>query len=414
MSVTAPEGVPGRRRRRRAQGQRRPRRRAGRQRRPGRHRGRRLHRQPGQGRAGAVEPAGAQGGVRARRRAQLRRRQRLHRPGRASRTPTPPPSTPPPRSPRQPAADRRRRRRRGLLHRADRRAAADGQAAARRATRRCAALPATAAPAAAEAIMTTDTRPKTTVVAGRAAGRSAAWPRAPACSPRAGHHALRAHHRRGGRRRRRWTRRCARPRRVTFDRLDSDGCMSTNDTVLLLASGASGIEPTAGGADRRGHRAPATTWPSSCSPTPRAPPRTSPSRCVGAAERGRRGRGGPVGRPQQPGQDRAVRQRPELGPDPRRGRHHRRRVRAGRASTWPSTASGSAAAAPPPRTGPRWTCPAGTSPSRIDLHAGADDGDRSGPTTCRTPTSTRTRRTRHEPCSARPATSASRWARRAR
>ncbi len=31
--------------------------------------------------------------------------------------------------------------------------------------------------------------------------------------------------------------------RTTFDRLDSDGCMSTNDTVLLLASGASGVEP---------------------------------------------------------------------------------------------------------------------------------------------------------------------------
>ncbi len=31
--------------------------------------------------------------------------------------------------------------------------------------------------------------------------------------------------------------------RVTFDRLDSDGAMSTNDTVLLLSSGASGIEP---------------------------------------------------------------------------------------------------------------------------------------------------------------------------
>ncbi|MFJ3585609.1 bifunctional glutamate N-acetyltransferase/amino-acid acetyltransferase ArgJ [Streptomyces sp. NPDC090127] len=30
---------------------------------------------------------------------------------------------------------------------------------------------------------------------------------------------------------------------VTFDRVDSDGCMSTNDTVLLLASGASGITP---------------------------------------------------------------------------------------------------------------------------------------------------------------------------
>lgn len=30
---------------------------------------------------------------------------------------------------------------------------------------------------------------------------------------------------------------------ATFDRVDSDGCMSTNDTVLLLASGASGITP---------------------------------------------------------------------------------------------------------------------------------------------------------------------------
>jgi glutamate N-acetyltransferase/amino-acid N-acetyltransferase len=31
--------------------------------------------------------------------------------------------------------------------------------------------------------------------------------------------------------------------RVSFDRLDSDGCMSTNDTVTVLASGASGIAP---------------------------------------------------------------------------------------------------------------------------------------------------------------------------
>jgi glutamate N-acetyltransferase/amino-acid N-acetyltransferase len=34
--------------------------------------------------------------------------------------------------------------------------------------------------------------------------------------------------------------------RVTFDRLDTDGCMSTNDTVLLLASGAAGTAPGAG------------------------------------------------------------------------------------------------------------------------------------------------------------------------
>jgi glutamate N-acetyltransferase / amino-acid N-acetyltransferase len=31
--------------------------------------------------------------------------------------------------------------------------------------------------------------------------------------------------------------------RTTFDRIDGDGCMSTNDTVLLLANGASGVQP---------------------------------------------------------------------------------------------------------------------------------------------------------------------------
>jgi glutamate N-acetyltransferase / amino-acid N-acetyltransferase len=34
--------------------------------------------------------------------------------------------------------------------------------------------------------------------------------------------------------------------RVTFDRLDSDGCMSTNDSVVLLASGSSGVRPDPG------------------------------------------------------------------------------------------------------------------------------------------------------------------------
>jgi len=33
--------------------------------------------------------------------------------------------------------------------------------------------------------------------------------------------------------------------RTTFDRLDSDGCQSTNDTVILMASGASGVKPEA-------------------------------------------------------------------------------------------------------------------------------------------------------------------------
>ncbi|PZG00376.1 bifunctional glutamate N-acetyltransferase/amino-acid acetyltransferase ArgJ [Micromonospora deserti] len=96
---------------------------------------------------------------------------------------------------------------------------------------------------AAEAIMTTDTRPKTAVAHGsgwtvggmaKGAGMLAPAMATMLCvlttdavaGPDALDAALRAA--------------C----RVTFDRIDSDGCMSTNDTVLLLASGASGIEPT--------------------------------------------------------------------------------------------------------------------------------------------------------------------------
>jgi glutamate N-acetyltransferase / amino-acid N-acetyltransferase len=99
-------------------------------------------------------------------------------------------------------------------------------------------------PAAAEAIMTTDRRPKTTVVAAdgwRIGGMiKGAGMLAPALATmlcvlttdavadsQALDDALRA------------------ATRITLDRLDSDGCMSTNDTVLLLASGASGREPSA-------------------------------------------------------------------------------------------------------------------------------------------------------------------------
>lgn len=96
---------------------------------------------------------------------------------------------------------------------------------------------------AAEAIMTTDTRPKTTVAQGsgwtvggmaKGAGMLAPALATMLCvlttdavaGPELLDAALRA------------------ATRVTFDRIDSDGCLSTNDTVLLLASGASGIEPT--------------------------------------------------------------------------------------------------------------------------------------------------------------------------
>ena len=41
--------------------------------------------------------------------------------------------------------------------------------------------------------------------------------------------------------------------RTTFDRVDSDGCMSTNDTVVLLASGASGVTPEPAALDSAVH-----------------------------------------------------------------------------------------------------------------------------------------------------------------
>ncbi|MEW2472612.1 bifunctional glutamate N-acetyltransferase/amino-acid acetyltransferase ArgJ [Micromonospora gifhornensis] len=98
--------------------------------------------------------------------------------------------------------------------------------------------------AAAEAIMTTDTRPKTTVISGagwtvggmaKGAGMLAPAMATMLCvlttdavaDRQTLDAALRA------------------ATRVTFDRIDSDGCMSTNDTVLLLASGASGVTPSA-------------------------------------------------------------------------------------------------------------------------------------------------------------------------
>jgi glutamate N-acetyltransferase/amino-acid N-acetyltransferase len=96
--------------------------------------------------------------------------------------------------------------------------------------------------AAAEAIMTTDSRPKTTVIAGagwQVGGvAKGAGMLAPGLATMlvvlttdavADSASLSAALREAT--------------RLTFDRLDSDGCMSTNDTVLLLASGASGIAP---------------------------------------------------------------------------------------------------------------------------------------------------------------------------
>jgi len=98
-------------------------------------------------------------------------------------------------------------------------------------------------PAAAEAIMTTDTRPKTTHVAGAGWSVGGMAKGAGMLSPALA------------------TMLCVlttdaqvdsdtldtvlrRATGLTFDRVDSDGCLSTNDTVLLLASGASGMSAT--------------------------------------------------------------------------------------------------------------------------------------------------------------------------
>ncbi|MDH2444961.1 bifunctional glutamate N-acetyltransferase/amino-acid acetyltransferase ArgJ [Amnibacterium sp. CER49] len=109
-------------------------------------------------------------------------------------------------------------------------------------TRAAAALAADGGPVAARAIMTTDTRPKQAVVTGSGWTIGGMAKGAGMLAPGLAtmlvvlttdadvesaelDAALRA------------------ATRVTFDRLDSDGCMSTNDQVTLLASGASGVVP---------------------------------------------------------------------------------------------------------------------------------------------------------------------------
>ena len=71
--------------------------------------------------------------------------------------------------------------------------------------------------------------------------------------------------------------------RRTFDRVDADGCMSTNDTVVLLASGASGIARSVAGSRRGGRGGLRRPGRASCSPTPRARQRRSPIEVGGAA-----------------------------------------------------------------------------------------------------------------------------------
>ena len=114
--------------------------------------------------------------------------------------------------------------------------------------------------------------------------------------------------------------------RVSFDRLDSDGCMSTNDQVTLMVSGASGITPDPDEFARGPHRGLRRPGAAAAGRRRGCEPRHHDrGRARGIRRRRRRGR--PLGRPQQPLQGGDLRQRPQLGSRARRDRHDPGRVR---------------------------------------------------------------------------------------
>ena len=117
------------------------------------------------------------------------------------------------------------------------------------------------------------------------------------------------------------TPRCAPRPGSRFDRLDSDGCMSTNDQVTL--HGERRVRRRARPRRVRRRRSPrcASTSPSSCRRDAEGASHDIAIEVVERRDRGRRRRGRPLGRPQQPLQGRDLRQRPELGPGARRDRH---------------------------------------------------------------------------------------------
>ena len=97
---------------------------------------------------------------------------------------------------------------------------------------------------------------------------------------------------------------------MSFNRIDVDGCMSTNDTVLLLASGASGIEPDPDEFNELVAKATASLA----------------RQIIGDHRRSRSGMR-PRGRSVQSAQMRHLRQRSELGPHRQLPRHRAARRR---------------------------------------------------------------------------------------
>ena len=233
------------------------------------------------------------GGAGARRRPQLRRRQRLHRarglPG-------------------HPRHRRARRRRSSASAPIDVAVCSTGLIGVRlpmdklpagvdrRGRRRCAE---DGGADAARAIMTTDTRAQDDRAAAATAGTVGGMAKgAGHARARPGHDARRPHHRRRRRRRRARTPALRRRPASRFDRVDSDGCMSTNDTVLCWPAAPAGSRRPPRSSPRPLTAACHRPGRCSCSPTPRARPRTSRSTVRNAAsERGRASRSaGPCAR----------------------------------------------------------------------------------------------------------------------
>ena len=393
--ASPPHGLPGRRCRRRAQGLRRAATSPWSSTTGPARRGRRVHRQPGQGRAGAVVPAGAAPAAGC---------------ARSCSTPAAPTPAPGPQGfqDTHATAEKVAPRCTGaglgagevavcstgligerlpmdkLLAGVDARGRASSPARRRR--RR-----------AADAIMTTDTVPKTAVVHARAAGPSAAWPRAPACSPPAWPPcscvlttdavADAPSARRGAARGHRGHLRPARLRRLHVHQRHraAAGLRRLRESTPTRPSSTPRSTPSA------------PTWPRSCWPTPRAPPRRSPSRSPAPPPRTTRVEVGRAVARNNLVKTRALRRRPNWGrvlaavgttgavfePD---------RLDVAINGVWICRAGAGA-----PRTAPRSTCPAATSTSTVDLQRrrrdAADDPDQR-PVARRT--STRTRRTRHD------------------
>jgi glutamate N-acetyltransferase/amino-acid N-acetyltransferase len=173
--------------------------------------------------------------------------------------------------------------------------------------------------------------------------------------------------------------------RATFDRIDADGCMSTNDTVALLVSGASAVTPADVEFAQAVHEVCASLAAQLLADAEGATKEVA-IEVAGAADDDDAVEVG-----------RAIARNNLLkcalfGNDPNWGRVL---AAIGMSSTWLSTGFRSAGPVPRATTATRSICPGATSTSR-STYTPASRARRSGPTTSRTPTSKRTRPIRHD------------------